>query len=129
MTESIFLGKTLGLYLIAVGLFYLFRRSFLQKAATQVFESESLIIITAIMSLIIGLLIVVSHNIWEWNWRVVITIIGYLALIKGIIRLFFSHTADKKIIMKLIKGDTPIYIGIVCLIIGLFLAYEGFFTS
>lgn len=126
MTLSIFLGRFLGLYLIIVGFFYLFRRNFIQKAADQIFEKESLIVITAVMSLIIGLLIVLGHNIWELNWKLMITILGYIALLKGLVRLFIPHHVDKKVFMKLIKGDNPIYMGIICLIIGFFLTYEGF---
>jgi hypothetical protein len=38
---------------------------------------------------IIGLLIVVSHNIWVKDYRVVITIFGWLSLVKGIAYMAF----------------------------------------
>jgi len=129
MTLSIFLGRVLGLYMIIVGFFYLCRRDYIQKAAEHIFENDSLVIITAVISLIIGLLIVVGHNVWSLNWTVVITILGYLSLIKGLVRLFIPHHTDKRILMKLLSRDNPIYLGIICLIIGLFLSYEGFFGA
>ncbi len=127
MTLSIFLARFFGLYLIIIGFFYFWRREFIRKAARQIFAQESLVILSALISLIIGLLVIVSHNVWKFNWQVVITIIGYLALLKGLTRLFIPHHTDKKLLLKLISGDNPIYIGIICLIIGFFLTYEGFF--
>ncbi len=129
MNLSIFLGRTVGLYLIITGFFYLLRRSYIQKAALQIFDNESFVIITAVMSLIIGLLIVVGHNVWEWKWTLTITLLGYLSLIKGLLRLFVPSHADKKILKKALAKDNPIYIGIVCLLLGLFLTYEGFFRA
>ncbi len=129
MTLSIFLGRVLGLYLIIVGFFYLSRRNFIQRVSAQVFDNESLALISAIISLIIGLLIVVGHNVWEWNWTLTITLLGYLSLIKGLARLFIPHKIDKQILLKAVAKDNPIYIGIVSLIIGFFLTYEGFFGT
>lgn len=129
MTLSIFLGRFFGLYLLIVGFFYLFRRPFIKKAAEQIFEKEAFVVITAIISLIMGLLVVLSHNIWTFNWKVSITLIGYLALCKGLARLFVPHHIDKKLILKLVIGDNPIYVGIICLIFGFFLLYEGFFSA
>ncbi|MCH9626538.1 MAG: hypothetical protein S4CHLAM2_01600 [Chlamydiales bacterium] len=126
MTLSIFLARFFGLYFVIIGFFYLLRREFIRKAARQIFDQESLVILSAVISLIIGLLIVVSHNVWEFNWRVTITIIGYLTLLKGLMRFFVPHQTDKKMLIKLLSGDNPLYLGIVCLIIGFFLTYEGF---
>jgi hypothetical protein len=129
MALSIFLGRVLGLYLIIVGFFYLFRRALIQKIAVQIFENEAFIIITAIISLIIGLLIVVGHNVWEWKWTLIVTLLGYLSLIKGLTRLFIPSRTDKKMIMKALAKNNPIYIGLFCLIIGFLLTYEGFFGA
>ncbi len=128
MSLSIFLARVLGLYLIIGGLLYLFRRHFIQKAAEDLFQKEALVIISGVMSLILGLLLVIGHNVWEWNWTLAITLLGYLTLLKGLVRLFIPQYADKKFFKKMIHGDNPIYIGFVCLILGLFLTYEGFFN-
>ncbi len=50
MTLSIYLGRFFGFYLIIVGFFYLLRRDFIRKAANQIFDSESLIVITAVIN-------------------------------------------------------------------------------
>jgi len=125
MGTSVFLARLLGFYLVIIGLLYLSRRHFIQKAALEIFDQSSFIIISGVISLIIGLLIVVAHNVWIWDWPVVITVLGYLSLIKGIARLFIPG-GNKKLALKCTQGSSPIFIGIICLIFGLFLIYEGF---
>lgn len=126
MELSIFLARFFGIYLTILAFFYFLRRDYIKIAAEKIFDNEGLVIITAIISLIIGLLIVLSHNVWEFNWRLTLTLIGYLALLKGLVRLFVPHHADKKLLLKLLQKDNPIYMGIICLILGFFLIYEGF---
>ena len=126
MTISLFLGRFFGIYLIIIGFFYLCRRDQLQRIAEQIFEQEALRLLSAVMSLMIGLLIVIGHNVWEWSWPLTITLLGYLTLLKGLTRLFVP---PNKFFLKLIQGDNPIYIGMLCLILGFFLTYESFFST
>jgi len=39
---------------------------------------------------------VVLHNVWVWDWRVTITILGWLTLIKGILKIGFSEFIHKQ---------------------------------
>ncbi len=42
-----------------------------------------------LFALVFGLLIVQWHNVWAWQWPVVITLLGWAALIKGVVLLVF----------------------------------------
>ena len=46
---------------------------------------------TGLMTLVIGIALVVGHNIWDGSWRVVITVIGYLSLVKGFVILIWPQ--------------------------------------
>ena len=126
MALSIYLARVFGLYLVIVGIFYLFRRRFIEKVLPEFFEQNSTILITGIINLVLGLLVVVGHNVWIWHWVVVITLLGYLILLKGLVRLFVPDGGDKKLALILSRGSAPIFVGIISLIIGLFLIYEGY---
>lgn len=126
MSISIFLARVLGLHLIIMGFLYLGRRHFIEKIFSDFFDNNSLIVVTGFLGSIIGLLIVVGHNKWEWNWTLTITLLGYLTLLKALIRLFVPGGGYRTLALKLCRGSAPIFIGIICLIIGLFLVYEGF---
>jgi hypothetical protein len=96
------------------------------KIAQELLKNRSLVFFGGAMAVIFGLVIVILHNVWELDWKVIITLIGYLSLLKGIVRLF-APEVDKAVVHGLI--DTPAaYIGvlIVLLLIGIFLIYNGF---
>lgn len=42
-----------------------------------------------LMTLVIGIAMIVGHNIWDGSWRVVITVIDYLSLVKGFVILIW----------------------------------------
>jgi len=85
---SIFLAKFWGWYLI---IFFLIL-SFNPKRILQVIkflEDQKFVILTAFMAIIIGLLNILAHNIWEGDWRLIITLIGWVALFEGLLLFIF----------------------------------------
>jgi len=59
-------------------------------------ENKSFVISTGYISLLLGLATVVLHNIWVWDWRVAITILGWSMLIKGIMKIGFPEFIHKQ---------------------------------
>lgn len=47
------------------------------------------------IALVLGLATVLLHNIWVADWRVVITVFGWLSLLKGVVRLGFPGVIGK----------------------------------
>lgn len=81
---------------------------------------------TGILALLMGLLIVVSHNIWVADWRVIITILGWLILVKGIVRLFLPEFAFRMMI-SFVQNIVVFYVtDIILLGLGIYLSYVGF---
>jgi hypothetical protein len=52
--------------------------------------SRALIFITGILALTAGLAIVNAHNLWVRDWRVIVTILGWLFVLRGIMLLLLS---------------------------------------
>ena len=129
MDVSTFLARVFGLYLIIVCLAVLFRFKAIQAAYDEMVSSKGHVIFGGFLSLVIGILVVVSHSVFIWDWRLLITLLGYLALLKGIWLLFFPETALK--FKRSVMGNKPVYriIIIIFLLIGLYLAYQGFFCG
>jgi len=83
MDNSIFLAKFWGWYLI---IFFLIL-SLNPKRIKQVFndlKDEKFLIIFAFIAIIVGLLNIIFHNIWEPNYRLIITLIGWSSLFIGL---------------------------------------------
>jgi hypothetical protein len=51
--------------------------------------SRALIFITGVLALLAGLIVVNAHNLWVPDWRVLITALGWLAIVRGVMNLVF----------------------------------------
>ena len=91
MDISIFLAQALGLYLIIISLAFTFNQRRFKPIILDMMNAPGLMLISGFMALIIGILLVTSHNIWVMDWRVIITITGWMALLKGLNIIFFPQ--------------------------------------
>jgi uncharacterized membrane protein len=94
MDNSIFLAKFWGYYLL---IFFVIL-SFNPKRIRQIFndlKDEKFLIILSFLSIIIGLINILLHNIWESNWQLIITLIGWISLLIGLsLFIFPKQTID-----------------------------------
>ncbi|MFA5250545.1 MAG: hypothetical protein WC371_03970 [Parachlamydiales bacterium] len=126
---SIYLAKLLGLYFLIMGLAIFFKTSHYQKSLKEMGGSDALMTVISIMPLVVGLSIVLGHNLWVDEWPVLITILGWLLLVKGLIRLFCYKTVMKKTLKIAEKKSFLKTAGLVLGLIGLILCYLGFASS
>lgn len=124
MASSLFLAQVIGWYLVIVGVFMLFKQNYLKSVMNEIIARKELILILAIITLILGLLLVVAHNQWTCGWPIIITLIAWLTLIGGIFRLFFPNLVLK---MGERMLNSSLYLRIssfFIIIVGLFLLYQ-----
>ena len=55
---------------------------------------RALIFMTGVLALVVGLAIVNAHNLWVRDWRVVVTILGWLFILRGVSNLVFPGTVQ-----------------------------------
>ncbi len=93
MTTSIFLAKLIGPFFLLVGLSLLVNQAQFGIIANEFLQSPALVFLTGLIILPAGLAVVLTHNVWAADWRVLITLLGWLSLISGIIRLLVPKRA------------------------------------
>jgi hypothetical protein len=121
---SIFLAKFWGLYLILVSLGLLFNRHNL-KMVLHYYKDEEVPFLSGFILVVFGLLFVLTHNVWSFDWVGLVTLLGWLTLIKGIVRIWWPKETVR--LMKGVKGTPTVTISLyVALIAGLYLAGSGF---
>lgn len=125
METSLFLAKIIGIFLIMAGLLIILRQNFLREVINDYFESPALVLLGGAISLLLGLLVINSHNVWEMNWRGVITALGYLMVIKGLLHWFFLDAAAS-ISFTLANGKFAAAFAILYLLFGSLLALIGY---
>lgn len=91
MCCSVFFAQLIGLYLLISSIGELIYQPRYRKLIHEAIASPMLIQVTGSMNLLFGLIILVLHHVWVAEWPIVITIIGWVLLIRGILRLFAPH--------------------------------------
>ncbi|MFZ2887186.1 MAG: hypothetical protein WA021_05200 [Minisyncoccia bacterium] len=124
--ETLFLAKIMGIVLIAFSAAGLARPQVVRSAIRD-FDHESFArLVIGCIAIGVGAAFVLSHNVWTWDYRGLVTLFGWTVLVKGI----FYLVAPKQIhsITKRMLGTESqlkaMLIG--CLVVGLYLAYKGF---
>lgn len=126
MDISKFLGKVMGIYLIIVNLAMLVNMQQFASLISNLNNDAPLMFVSGFIALIVGLLAVVSHNVWQWSWRVIITILAWLILIKGITILFYPSVI-RNLSLSFIQNQGFAYGTIIVdFVLGITLCYFGF---
>lgn len=123
MDISIFLAKFWGWYLII----FFFILSYNPTRIKQIFDDlkdHKFSTLAAFIAIVIGLLNILFHNIWEFNWTIIITLIGWIALGKGLFMFTFPKRAVKLIEFVNVRLVQVVYV--LLFIVGLFLLNAGY---
>ena len=123
MDISVFLLKFWGWYCII----FFFVLSFNPKRVKQIVDNlkdARFLIILSLFAIIIGLLNVLADNIWEPNIKLLVTLFGWLALIKGIILFTFPKQTISLLKQTNLKFIQALYV--LLFFLGLFLLNEAY---
>ena len=126
MQTSIFIAKLIGPILLVVGFAVVINEKTFRAIAKEVLGSPALIYLFGVIDLALGLVLVLVHNLWVADWRVIITLIGWISIVRGVVRIAFAPNI-KKTGAKLIRRE-GLFMGaaIVALILGAVLSFYGF---
>ncbi|HEX4839144.1 MAG TPA: hypothetical protein VFU89_01740 [Rhabdochlamydiaceae bacterium] len=124
MELSLFLAKLLGVYMLIVAVELILRRHEFEGAVRDFAASKGLIVFSGSVSLILGLAIAIGHPIYEFNFRGLITLIGYLLILRGIWRMAFPSRLQKRMATCFHQGYRECLI--ILIILGIYLTYTGF---
>ena len=126
MDLSIFLAKVVGLYLLIIGLGMLINIKEFEPLIRQAMKDKLLIFLSGTMALLLGLLVVLSHNVWTPDWRGLITLLGWLTLLKGLMRVLLPSVAEqiRDSVMK--SKNVLTVMATILAFVGLYLSIVGY---
>ncbi len=125
MDLSIFLGQVFSTYLILMGLGFFLNKEEMLKAAREFVSANASFVFYGAIALILGLMVVFSHNIWDGTWRVIITLMGWSATIKGSMAILFPKML-KSMTGAFLKIPMTNFVGLLVLALGAYLALQVF---
>ena len=105
--------------LVAIGV--LLNRAHYRQMMGEFLENSALMYFSGALSFLIGMALVIFHNLWVTDWRVVITLIGWMSLIKGVGRIVFPRAAPAMGAKILAKQSTLDIMTAVMLAVGFYL--------
>jgi len=126
MDSSILLARLMGPYIILIGASLMLNQKIFRKIMEDFPKNPSLVFITGLLTFVAGLATLLFHNMWVADWRVLITIFGWIALIKGIMLVVLPGTLLKT--TKIYSDNFKLVLipwGIMILI-GIFLMVKGY---
>ena len=81
-----------------------------------------LIYLNGMILFVSGLAIISNHNVWVYGWQTIVTIIGYVCMLIGLLRMLFPEIQKTAF-----KNDNSIMIiEVVLILIGMFLTLKAY---
>lgn len=97
MKTSIYISRLMGPVLLIIGIgmaLGLLMETDYSSLMKEFIGNRAVIFLTGILALLAGVAIVNAHNVWVPDWRLIITILGWLLVLRGIMLLVFPEAVQ-----------------------------------
>jgi hypothetical protein len=84
---SIFLARLIGPVMLVAAIALFLNAAAYKAMAREFLRSPALIYLSGLLTMTAGLAIVLRHNVWVADWRVIITLLGWAGTIGGAARI------------------------------------------
>ncbi len=129
METSVFIAKLFGLAYTVIGLGMLINGKAYKKMFDAMMKEAGVWYLGGLMALVVGFLIVSAHNVWEGSWVLLITLVGWLGLLKGLLLLLFPEWMMGWSTNLFKKRKSFTGMGAFVFILGLVFVYFGFIAA
>ena len=126
MDITLFLAQIMGVYFLVVGAGVLMNPARMRNAMDEAKQSYILPYFDGAIALVIGLLIVLTHNIWDGLLASLVSIVGWVAVLEGVLMLTLPQKTISVMMQKFVGANLGRFIGVVSVAIGLYFIYSGF---
>jgi uncharacterized membrane protein len=128
MQTSIFIARLLGPPYVLVGIALLLKPQTFRELLQEFLDSHVMMYLAGVLGLLGGLALVLTHNVWAFDWRLIITLIGWASLVRAVVTIFLPQQIVS--IGSMLVRHSGIFFGagVVNLIAGLVLGYFGYWA-
>jgi len=128
MPASIFIAKLLGPIFVVLAVGLMLREQAFRRIVEDFNRSPALIYLAGFLGLLSGLALVLTHNVWLLDWRVIITLIGWIAIVRAVLTILAPQQIVAFGSKVLAHRGLFLAIGVVNLCVGLVLSYFGYWS-
>lgn len=126
MEVTLFLARLFSLYFIVMAFGLLFNAKQFMAMAKSFYKNDGLILLTGVVTLLLGCAMVIGHNVWFRPLEVLVSVLAWLTFFKGVSFIVFPKWA--KSVGKSFLGNEELLVMLspVILFFGVVLGYLGF---
>ncbi len=127
LPRTIFLSRLLGLYSVLIGLAMVAHRQASIETIQAMVHNAPVLYVAGVIALAVGLAMVLGHNVWHGGvLPVVVTLVGWLSLLKGLLLLFLTPHAVGVVSLGGLHYEQRFYLNAaIAIIVGAYLTYAG----
>jgi len=126
MLLTVYLARVLGLSFIALGLIFTIRRHYFMTVYPDIVTARMTRLVFATAMVVAGLFLVVAHNIWLTIPAAIISVVGWMILLEGLVYLVLPDETLKLAVSTLNKPATYLVGGAITIAVGIYLTAFGF---
>jgi hypothetical protein len=126
MQTSIFLARLIGPEMIVAGLAVLLNQRGFRELAQEFVESRALIFLSGLIILPAGVAIILVHNVWTADGRLMITLFGWIVAITSAVRVIAPQFVMTRGRVMVQRPQMPLIAGGAWTIAGLLFCLFGY---
>ena len=122
INTSVMIADVLGVFLAVMGIAMVVNGKATAAAIEESVAHKGIMFLWGMFALMAGAIIVVLNNVWTTGLPLVVTIIGWLALLKGLF-ILLAPAAATAMYRKFGQSGMIVFCGVVCFVLGIILLY------
>jgi len=126
MPPVVIIARIVGPLFAVIGIGMLLNQKLYSDMIGQAILVPVLIYLSGLLAFTAGVAVLNGYRSWTADWRVIITILGWIMVIAGIIRIVIP-AVTASLALTLFSGTAGMAItGVIVLVVGAFLSFEGY---
>ena len=126
MENAMMIAAIVGPLYLIIGLSVLFYGKAWQKLIDGWQDDHLSLFPLMFFYIVFGLFIVNTYNVWEWNVWLLVTLTGWMMLVKGTLYMLMPGSVTASLLDMKGKGAMLYIAGLVCALIGAVLSYYAY---
>jgi len=122
MDISVIIAQVLGIFFAVVGIAMVVSSKATGSAIEESVEHKGMLFMWGFLALLIGAVVVALNNLWTTGLPLLVTVLGWLAIVKGAF-ILLAPGAAASLYRKFSKGGMIVFCGVVAFVLGLVLLY------
>jgi hypothetical protein len=126
MQPVVFIARVVGPLFVVLGVGTLLNQTLYADMIGEAALAPVLIYLSGVLAFTAGVAMLNGYHAWTFDWRIIITILGWVLVIAGIVRIVLPAVTAVAAIALYSRGPAMLIVSIVVLVLGIFLSFQGY---